>query len=62
MNPTDSMYILLDMTYKYANPNGFNFIHKSFAKRLTPQYLIDFQRFMSVLDAQLLTINKFYSA
>ena len=32
MNPTDSRYILLDMTYKYANPNGFNFMHKSFTE------------------------------
>ena len=33
MNPTDSRYILLDMTYKYANPNGFNFMHRLFTKR-----------------------------
>ena len=33
MNPTDSRYILLDITYKYANPNGFNFMHRLFTER-----------------------------
>ena len=33
MNPTDSRCILLDMTYKYANPSGFNFMHKVIYKK-----------------------------
>ena len=32
MNPTDSRCILLDIIYKYVNPNGFNFMHKLFTK------------------------------
>ena len=31
MNPTDSRYILLDVTYKYANPSGFK-IYVGFQK------------------------------
>ena len=33
MNPTDSKYILLDITYKYENPNGFKFMHRLFTER-----------------------------
>ena len=32
MNPADSRCILFDTTYKYTNPNGFNFMHKLFTE------------------------------
>ena len=34
MNPTDSRCILLDITYKYANPNEFNFMHRLFTESI----------------------------
>ena len=51
MNPTDSRKTLLDMTYKYANPNGFNSMHRLFTERKNI-YVIKMRRQKYVIGEQ----------